>query len=42
MKKPRNPINSQPSPEAGRKSSAAIAVDHVYQVGDEWRRKNEG
>ena len=39
MKKARNPIKSQPSPEAGIKSSAAIAMDHAEQVEDEWSRK---
>lgn len=39
MKKARNPIKSQPSPEAGRKSSTAIAVDCADQVEDDWATK---
>lgn len=39
MKKARNPIKSQPSPEAGRKSSTAITMDHADEAEDEWARK---
>lgn len=34
MKKAKNPIKSQPSPEAGRESSAAMNMDHAEQVED--------
>lgn len=39
MKKATNPIKSQPNPEAGRKSSAAITMDHADEAEDEWARK---
>lgn len=41
MKKARNPIVIQPSPEVGKKSNAAIAMDHAKQVEDDWATEIE-